>query len=324
MRNLYLIFFFYFFSSPVTTSAAIFSIEPNGESEPQLCSLYKIAIRGEIVEGDAEKFRAKLISFTSKFQEDECNNGRLTLLLGSGGGDLSESLKLGKLIRKYNLYTRVPYNWACESSCVFLLAAGVQRDVFGVVGIHRPYLVELKGAISVSDVAKMRKEINQQIRIYLDEMDVSATLLDKMLSTPPDQMRYLDHAELAELRLSIDDANFEEKMIAEKAAMYRLTSSEYRARNSEAKLICEKYAPRQIACDKKRCLKMGVTAIDCEKQVCLSYAPWLQGECQKSVLLGISRSEFKRRKKIAEQKCSPNLTERSYEICQMKYFLSEK
>ena len=56
----------------------------------------------------------------------------------SPGGEASEGPKLGKVIRKAGLPTRVPAGWGCASACNFMFLGGVIRsiDPGGVYAVH--------------------------------------------------------------------------------------------------------------------------------------------------------------------------------------------
>jgi len=59
-----------------------------------------------------------------------------------------------------------------------------------------------------------------------------------MLAIPAEQVKILTPTELTHYRLSGDDANFDEKYIAEKARLWYLSSSQYRQRNAVVEKKC--------------------------------------------------------------------------------------
>jgi ATP-dependent protease ClpP protease subunit len=205
-----------------------------------------LVFSGDIISGDSYKFREILNKITSKYKKDECKTGFLSVQLDSNGGDVIESLNIGRLIRAYNLHTIVPFSSVCNSSCVFLLAAGVRRSPMGQVGIHRPYFAEVKPGVSTSEIQSRRNDLNKKIREFLDEIDVSQSLLEKMLSIPPEKIKILSKNELEELRLSDADANYDEKKTSEIASFYNLSSLEYRNRISVVDNNCRLLSANQI------------------------------------------------------------------------------
>jgi len=67
------------------------------------CSNYTVDFVGDITSGDASKLEKYLKSLESKFDPDECRNGFLMIRINSSGGDALEAIRLGRIIRKYNL-----------------------------------------------------------------------------------------------------------------------------------------------------------------------------------------------------------------------------
>ncbi len=73
---------------------------------------------GGIHSGDLEHFRAALDASHPK-----------ELWLASGGGDLTEAIEIGHMVRSYKLTTRVPNDFRCVSACNFIFMGGVVRFV---------------------------------------------------------------------------------------------------------------------------------------------------------------------------------------------------
>ena len=70
---------------------------------------------------------------------------------------------------------------------------------------------------------------------YLSEMDVATSLVDEMISIPPESIKILSYDEMVRYRLFGYDANYEEKQTAEAAAVFGISSSEKRRRDLVAK-----------------------------------------------------------------------------------------
>ena len=255
------------------------------------CSRNFLIFSGDITRGDSYKFRELLNKISSKYKKDDCKRGWLAIQLDSNGGDIIESLNIGRIIREYNLRTIVPLNSVCYSSCVFLLAAGANRMPIGKVGIHRPYFAEIKPGVTASEIQSQRNDLNKKIRSFLDEVDVSQSLLDKMLSIPPEKIKILTKTELEELRLSITDANFEEKQTSEIASFFNLTSFEYRKRDAEADNTCPRSSKIEYDTNYEN--------------------------CRYSVLLRISKTEVIKRSGKVQKLCS-DLDKDAAELCLKK------
>ena len=196
------------------------------------CSNYLLEIKGEITQGDDERFSQKIKELLTTIRKKSCVGDQFKTRLTSEGGDVSAALALGRVIRKVDAKVIVPIGSECLSSCVFVLLAGVDRQSYGKVGVHRPYFGHLSELADAEAVRKARDHFLSGIKVYLDEMNVSPRLLDIMLSVLPENMRTLTTSELLELRIIGVDANFDERQVAKEAWIYGLTSAEFRKRRS--------------------------------------------------------------------------------------------
>ena len=205
---------------------------------------YDISITGNINTGDALIFQNKINELKKEYEASEWKKKYkdwkflLRVDLNSQGGNLAEAMKIGYIVREYESETFVSYKSECLSSCVFILAAGVNRNVIGKVGIHRPYFEALNSNATTLDIKKMRDENKKVMKEYFVNMDVSDSIIEEMMSIEPNKIKILSEDELTKFRLSVMDADHEEKMIAEDAQRYNLTSSVYRQRNAIALKKC--------------------------------------------------------------------------------------
>ena len=158
--------------------------------------------------------------------------------LNSSGGDVASALHIGRLIRELQATTAVPFPDECVSSCVFLLAGGVDRVVLGLVGVHRPYFPTLSTKLSRDQVSQAYEQQRTLMVNYLNDMNIPSSLLEFMDETPPKSVHHLNQVELAKYHLNAVDPIFDERRIAHMADMRGLTSSEYRQRVVEENAIC--------------------------------------------------------------------------------------
>jgi len=245
-----------------------------------------ISIAGLIDSGDAIVFQNKIDKLKTDFDKGECRKilkdfkfyGHLGL--HSKGGNLNEALKIGQIVRENELQVTVSFNKECFSSCVFILAAGVSRTPWGKIGIHRPYFDQLKSGTSVTEIKAIREENIRIMKSYLKKMDISESIIDDMLSIEPDKIKILTEDDLTRYRLNLMDADYEEKMVAEEAQSYNLTSSIFRQRRSLSE---------------KKCGYVG-TAIDNNR------IPEFR-KCQNMTMLNISESEYLNRESKVNTIC---------------------
>ena len=176
-----------------------------------------IILEGKIEAGDYDKL-LKLIDVNCGYEfkgMPACADG---IYLASPGGDVIEAMKIGRLVRKLRLETRVPSdlppryrqkaeailkdpksNFMCASACFFVFVAGINREggeggIYPpILGIHRPYFsdVELK-RLSGNQVIASSGQMRTLVRDYLKEMGVLAKYADLMSSTPKEQVRFLN------------------------------------------------------------------------------------------------------------------------------------
>ncbi|MGH7095903.1 MAG: hypothetical protein ACREFB_20540, partial [Stellaceae bacterium] len=130
-----------------------------------------------------------------------------TVVLNSNGGDLGAGLAIGRLIRKYKLWTQVgsllpvnigvsptvpdrmvpylrvssapPYSGYCYSSCTFAFLGGVSRfiDYGSDYGVHRFAFVNPTSSTDIGDEAQ---QMSGELVRYVVEMGVNAQFVTQM------------------------------------------------------------------------------------------------------------------------------------------------
>ena len=182
----------------------------------------RVTLEGEINAGDLERWIIPAFK----------NEKNKEIYLNSAGGDVEESMKIGRFLKKNEFRVYVYGN--CFSSCVLLLAGGVYRHDWypnNKVGIHRPYFGTLDKSLSSTQIKSLRDKINADLRRYFDEMDINPNLLEEMNSYSPESMKILTREELKLFRLTENDANYEEKQIALLAYVNNMSSANYRVKS---------------------------------------------------------------------------------------------
>jgi hypothetical protein len=208
----------------ITTRAV--SIASSAAAEITVDDMYDVIhLEGTIVSGDYEKLKSIALHLDGR-----SNPFPITLNLFSPGGEVTEAIKMGRLVRSLRWQTRAPngetgqdtkklqmqslknpeVNYMCASSCFLIFVAGIERSVGGyrsytgspVLGIHRPYLseTELK-AISSKDAITTSSKVRTVVENYLREMSVPSKYANMMFSIPKDQIQWLTpsdvHSDLA-------------------------------------------------------------------------------------------------------------------------------
>lgn len=126
---------------------------------------------GAISAGDGERLQVFL---ASAGRVDE-------VWLDSGGGDAAEGPRIGRVIRRARLGTRVPAGFECHSSCTLAFLGGVVRNIEpgGAYGVHTFYNRRLlDNLISVQRENRSDPdEADREMRRYLHEREQGNALL---------------------------------------------------------------------------------------------------------------------------------------------------
>jgi hypothetical protein len=168
---------------------------------------FHMRLEGEITKIDLDKIKEALKSISEKHISR-------TMWLSSRGGEVDAALEIGELVRENNFYTFVNSGSVCASACVFVLAAGVFRDVQegGIVVIHRP---AAKAEHFVHLSRSEYEKVLLRIKDYLSRMGVSDRLYEQMMKVAFHETRVLSQAELSRFGLNGYDPYFQERQRAE-------------------------------------------------------------------------------------------------------------
>jgi hypothetical protein len=159
-----------------------------------------VTIEGMIAPGDFAKLVPLLLDA----------EGKSVVWLASPGGNLSEALRMGALIRQLALEVRVPDdrsrplvrlrdpdNNTCASACFFLYAAGVRRQG-SVLGIHKPSLpADEYFSLGLDGSVTAHRRIQEATADYLDQMGVPARYASMMMAGSPTDMIWLAPEDVA-------------------------------------------------------------------------------------------------------------------------------
>jgi hypothetical protein len=159
-----------------------------------------VTIEGRIAPGDFVTFAALVLS----------TPGANVVWLASPGGNLSEALRIGRLIRQLALEVRAPVDGAhplvhlrdadnntCASACFFLYVAGVSRQG-SVLGIHKPALpADEYFAVGLDGAVAAHQRIEEATVAYLDLMGAPARYGPLMLAASSVTMVWLSPDDIA-------------------------------------------------------------------------------------------------------------------------------
>ena len=159
-----------------------------------------VVIEGSIAPGDFAEFAALVLA----------TEGANVVWLASPGGNLSEALRIGRLIRQLALEVRAPIDRArplvhlkdgdnntCASACFFLYVAGVYRQG-SVLGIHKPALpADEYFALGLDGSVAAHRKIEEATVAYLDVMGAPARYASLMLAGSSRGMVWLSPEDIA-------------------------------------------------------------------------------------------------------------------------------
>lgn len=153
-----------------------------------------LLLQGAITDGDADTLAAFLDGLAAPPD---------LVALNSPGGLVDEALALGRLIRERGLDTGVLSGAVCLSSCPYVLAGGVTRQVSrkGAVGLHQHYYDApryLPVLFAVQDI----QEGQGRTMAFLIDMGVAPKVMLYSLQTPPEEIYVLVEDELLDTALA--------------------------------------------------------------------------------------------------------------------------
>lgn len=160
------------------------------------------------------------------------------LFLASPGGDVTSAMAMGRLIRKKQLAVAVDDEYLCASSCVFVLAAGVEKIIYenARVVIHRPFL---NGSLpDAASYDKNYKSMRDALEKYLREMNIPSEFLNRVVAIPPHQEEELTRDELKKYMLDGKDPAYEQAETSKQAKKLKISVIELNRRKAIADSLC--------------------------------------------------------------------------------------
>ena len=159
-----------------------------------------VTIEGRIAPGDFAKLASLVLDA----------KGTSVVWLASPGGNLSEALRMGALIRQLALEVRAPIdrslplvrlrhpeNNTCASACFFLYVAGVRRQG-SVLGIHKPSLpADEYFSLGLDGSVAAHRRIQEATADYLDHMGVPSRYASMMMAANSSEMIWLTPEDIA-------------------------------------------------------------------------------------------------------------------------------
>jgi hypothetical protein len=227
-------------STPHFPAKVVSSCSVGARSDFRIVGQKEFLISGTITERDANAFQ----QLSAELERDDFN-----VQLDSPGGDVLAAMEIGRLIRKYDGFTKILWWRKCYSSCALIFIAGVQRFISrgfsapdtptgftdgGQLGLHRPYLASTPQ--NRQTVEMQVPVMLAQVKQYVSEMGITDNFYQEMVNTEPSQMAvYKGYSKLVPKY----DPVYQEVEVAYRARSYGVTTSEMRRREIAAE-ACKK------------------------------------------------------------------------------------
>jgi hypothetical protein len=195
-----------------------------------------VFLEGEIVSNDYDIVRELL--------PPEDSSTEVKVHLDSVGGSVSAAMAIGELVRLSQAITFLSDQDICLSACLFVLIAGVERHLYGSVGIHRPFFGENIGedTPSFQEVDEFFKKLQR----FMASMGANPQLFYIMAATEPEEMLFFQLSSgpkgppIHELNryVPFSEPAYTELKMLESAVSYGLSVSEYRRRIIDGSAAC--------------------------------------------------------------------------------------
>jgi WD40 repeat protein len=145
----------------------------------------RVAIEGKITSGDADRLESLL---TERSHSPE-------FLLQSPGGNLLESITMGRLLRASFASIETMRNECggpgqavcCASACALIYLGAARWNPGDLLGLHRPTLEDL-GEEDYSKARTALEGASVLTQRYLKEMEIDGRVFDNMMRTGPEQL----------------------------------------------------------------------------------------------------------------------------------------
>lgn len=180
----------------------------------------RVFLSGDITRADVTSAEVLVRLLQSGKQKISGN----TVWLASNGGDIDSSMELGRLLRKWGIFTFIAKNDQCFSACVFAFMGGERRSVAGRLGIHRPYFSYTQDS---PDRQSRFRNLQRVVKGYVEEMDFPASLYEAVMLVPPESMQILAPADLKRFYLEGISPSSEDVADAASARRLNLPMLEY-------------------------------------------------------------------------------------------------
>lgn len=213
-----------------------------GDKDASVISLH---VDGQIDEEAVRDLDSLYQGFVSKTTTSLLPSDRepvkaIYVFLNSPGGDVKSAMAIGRYLRSLRAWVFITKKGICASACVLVYAGGVRRfsDERQLI-VHRPYFVKIDSGATIAARQSAYDHMQQEVRDYLREMNVSPMLWDEMASILPSEGRALTPEDERRFLLLEVDPVEEEASRQTAAAKLGVSIDEYLRREASSKERCQ-------------------------------------------------------------------------------------
>lgn len=154
----------------------------------------------------------------------------------SPGGDIYAAMKIGSMMRVTK--AEIEVNGPCYSACAIIYFGAVERKLNGQLGLHRPYLYQEAG--NKNPTEEEMQTLYSDVSRYAQLMNIKDSVIQVMLSTPPESMYTLTSETVTKAIPKVDPA-YDEWQIASSANRYGVDTATMRSRRAQAEDEAKRY-----------------------------------------------------------------------------------
>jgi hypothetical protein len=174
-----------------------------------------IELSGEIKKGDYDNYLNLILRNQSI---------PITVYLDSPGGDVSEAISIGKIMRKSLSQSIINKNGQCNSACFLLWASAVRRfpsqsaidfnGYIGKIGLHRPYYEHSAySELSTTEAKEEYKKLEVYVKSYLNDLQIPSDIIETMFRMKSTDVYFITDTDLI-AKIGQEAPFFEEWLIA--------------------------------------------------------------------------------------------------------------
>lgn len=120
------------------------------------------------------------------------NTSAIEIKINSNGGLLSTAMQIGAYVKEHRWDTGLDKEMLCYSACSFVYFSGNEKSLQGKakVGLHRPYLPEVK------DTLQSIRKVKRDYISYWNYIRAPKSIYDEMMAVDRDNLFILDRSNI--------------------------------------------------------------------------------------------------------------------------------